>query len=286
MAEPIKIQLSDKYQPVTDADIRTAKNFILRRESAANGLSALIDGLLEDAAANITMLCYQFNVRPEEFQISSNYNEKLYELICNILDELEDEIMDLMLEYATKCTESDKKRSMLLPWILALGIRGKSLQQITEKRIWSFSRDVEAMIIACRMANIDRTKAISRIKSNLKSVYTIPEMKVAFAHAAEQKNIFIRSHGVKHGYRGNSNSEAVNIERMAKYTVEKAWMHQQYENYKANDEIQGYFVIRGSTFPCQLCDSMVGFHPIEDIDGYPLYHPSCVCTAIPVRIKK
>lgn len=285
MAENIKIQLSDRYQPVTQDDIRTSKNFVLRRESAANGIESLIDSLLEDAAEQIAMLAYQFGVDPKTFQISSTYNERLYGLIANILDQLEDEIMDLMLSYSTKCTESDKKKSLLLPWILALGIRGKNLQQITEKRIWSFSRDIEAMIIACRMANLDRTKAIARIRSNLKSVYTIPEMKYAFAHAAEQKNVFIRSHGVKHGYRGNSNSEAVNIERMAKYTVQKTWMHQQYENYKANDEIEGYYVFRGSTFPCQICDDQCYFHPIEDMDGFPPFHPSCCCGTVPVKIK-
>jgi len=135
MAESIKIQLSDKYQPVTEADIRTAKNFILRRESCANGVGYLIDGLLEDAAESITMLCYQFNVDWRTFQISSSHNERLYELIANILDQLEDDIMELMLSYSTKCTESDKKKALLLPWILALGIRRKNLQQITEKRI-------------------------------------------------------------------------------------------------------------------------------------------------------
>mgnify|MGYP006988973890 FL=1 len=78
MANSVYIQLLDIYQPVTDADIQTGKNFVLRRESAANGLASLIDALLKDAAENITRLCYQYNIDPKNFQMSATYNEKLF----------------------------------------------------------------------------------------------------------------------------------------------------------------------------------------------------------------
>lgn len=285
MADTIKIQLSDKYEPVTEADIRRAKNYVLRRESAANGLAELTEALIKDAAENITMLCYQFGVDPKTFRISSSYNERLYDMIAAILDQLEEDIMDLMIEYSLRCTESKDRRSTLLPWVLALGSKGDNLQQLTENRIWRLSRDIEAMIIAVRMTGLDRTKAISRIRSNILSVYTIPEMKYAFAHAAEQKNMFIRSHGVKHGNQGNSNSEAVNILRMVKTTMQMAWMHQQYENYADSKGIWGFGVRRGGSFNCPICDEHTGDWPMEALEHFPPQHANCCCWAFPIYHK-
>ena len=89
MADSIKIQLSDMYMPVTQQDITTGKNFILRREQAANGLASLIDALLEDAATQITQICYRYGIDPTRFTISPNYNPDMFKEIAEVLDILE-----------------------------------------------------------------------------------------------------------------------------------------------------------------------------------------------------
>ena len=280
MEETLNILIPYGYKEPTEADVRTGKNYVLRRESAAHGLSSLIDALLKDAAEDITKLCYQYNVDPKDFQISSKYNGKLFEQVAKILDNLEEEILDLVLEYSLKCTESEKRRNILLPWILLLGRGNKNLKQTLEKRLFSFSRDLEAMIVAARLAKHDITKAITRIKSNLYTVYTMPEMLAAFKQASKVKATYINTKGVKHGNVGNSNSEANNIDRFAKTTLQMTWMRNQRLNYEESGAA-GYVVLRGSSYTCDLCDSKVGWHPIEDTESYPPQHPNCVCFTVP-----
>lgn len=281
MEETLNILIPYGYKEPTEADVRTGKNYVLRRESAARGLSSLVDAMLEDAAEKITRLCYQYNVDPKDFLISSKYDEKLFEQIAQILDNLEDEILDIVLEYSMRCTESDKRRNTLLPWIVLLGRDNMNLRQTLEKRLLSFSRDLEAMIVAVRLAKYDMAKAITRIRSNLHAVYVMPEMIAAFRQASKLKTTYIKTKGVKHGNVGSSNSEANNIERFAKTTLQMTWMRNQRLNYEEKGAA-GYAVLRGSSYPCDLCDSKVGWHPITDTESFPIFHPSCVCYTVPI----
>ena len=277
----INIQLLDIYQNPSNEQIRTGKNFVLRRERAANGLASLIDALMADAAARMVQTAYRYGVNPREFQISAQYNEQMFSEMSQVLDELDDEIFDLIESYSTRCTKDEDKKKWLLPWILALGRNGKGLRRSLEDRLWMFSRDIEAMIAAAMTAKMDVTRAISTIRSNLHTVWQMPGMKEAFAHSSLYKAKYIRTHGVKKGNRGNSSSEANNIIRFAKMTVQMAWMRYHHRLYEEQGAA-GYYVLRGSTFPCDLCDSMTGFHPIEDTDGYPMYHAHCQCFTVPV----
>lgn len=277
----INIQLLDIYQNPSNEQIRTGKNFVLRRESAANGLASLIDALMADAAARMVQTAYRYGVNPREFQISAQYNEQMFSEMSQVLDELDDEIFDLIESYSVKCTKDEDKKKWLLPWILALGRNGKGLRRSLEDRLWTFSRDIEAMIAAAMTAKMDVTRAISTIRSNMHTVWQMPGMKETFAHSSLYKAQYIRTHGVKKGNMGNSNSEANNIIRFAKTTVQMAWMHYHHRLYEEQGAA-GYYVLRGSTFPCDLCDSMVGYHTIDDVGGYPMYHAHCQCFTVPV----
>ena len=279
--EEIQIQLLDIYQPVTEEQVRTGKNFVLRRESVANGLASLVDGLMADAAANMVQIAYRYGVKPEEFQISPQYNEAMFNEIADVLNDLEDEILDLILAYSTRCTKDEDKKLWLLPWILALGKNGKGLRASLQDRLWVFSRDVEAMIAAAKTAKLDASRAVSVIKSNLHTAYQMPGMAAAFAHSSLYKAHYIRTRGVKKGNRGSSNSEANNIIRFAKMTVQMAWMHYHQELYKEQGAA-GYICLRGSLFDCQICDDVCNvFYPIDHPIPLPV-HANCCCYAVPV----
>lgn len=279
--EDIQIQLLDTYRPVTDEQVQTAKNFVLRRESAANGLESLIDALMSDAAAEIARIAYRYGVDPKEFRLTPDYNEQMFEEIIRVLDKLEDDIMELIEDYAARCTQDEDKRKWLLLWILAIGKNKKGLRRSLEDRLWMFSRDIEAMIAAAATAKMDVTMAVSAIRSNLHSVFSMKGMQAAFLMSALYKARYIRTRGIKKGNRGNSNSEANNIIRFAKSTVQMAWMHYRHRLFEEQGAA-GYICLRGSTFPCAACDDVCGiFHPIEEGMVLPV-HANCCCYAVPV----
>lgn len=281
MAESIKIQLADFYEPVTEEQVQRAKNYVLRRDSAARGLSSLIDALLQDAAVKITSICYRYNINPTLFELSYKYNEKMFEEVAAVMDELEEDILDLVSVYSTKCTKDKEKKNALFLWILTLGRGGKALKATLETRLRAFMGDLEAMIVAAKVARLNTSQAANIIKNNLHNVYQIAIMKNVFRQANMYKAKNIRTKGIKHGNVGNSNSEANNIVRFAKTTLQMAWMRQMRQNYE-DEGAEGFYVMRGSTYPCDYCQSYVGFHQIDDAEAFPPRHANCACFAIPV----
>lgn len=284
MADAIKIQLQDIYEPITEEQVRSSKNYVLRREKAASALATLVDALLEDAAGEITRICYRYGVNPTTFTISGAYNVKMMEEVAKVMDKLEEDILTLISDYSTICTEDKEKKNLLLLWVLALGRNNQGLRQSLEQRLRVFLKDIEAMIAVAKTAKFDISKALILIKGNLHTVYQMPGMTAAFQNASLYKAEFIRSHGVKAGNRGSSNSEANNILRFAKMTLQMAWMKYRRDQYE-EEGAAGFYVLRGSSYPCDLCDSKVGFHQIDDVDSFPPYHPSCCCLTVPVYKK-
>jgi len=277
----IATQLLDIYSPITENDIVSAQNYVRRRESAASGLSSLIDALLKDAAAEITEICYRYGVDPRRFTLTERYNARMFSEVAEVLDRLEDEIMDLVLDYSLRCTESKKRRAVLLPWVLALGRGSRNLQQTLRARMKMFIGDMEAVICSMVQAKVPLTGAVTKIRSGLHAVYTIPEVRSAFSRSIRLQAQNLRTKGVKKGNVGNSSSEANNILRFAQITVQMAWMRNQLLSYKDRGAA-GYYVFRGSSYQCDLCDSRVGWHPMKDMDAYPPQHGHCMCYAVPV----
>lgn len=64
-------------------------------------------------------------------------------------------------------------------------------------------------------------------------------------------------------------------------TVALAWGYEDYDLALRNGAI-GFYVFRGSSYPCQTCQEQVGvFHPMEEsVWSHPPFHNNCVCYAV------
>jgi hypothetical protein len=67
------------------------------------------------------------------------------------------------------------------------------------------------------------------------------------------------------------------LETMLTYAVADAWTW--WQNDKAKDDgAFGYFVLRGSSYPCPICDDAAEvFHPINDTEHIVPLHLNCKC---------
>lgn len=276
----INIIIPYNYAAPTEQDVRMAKRWTRLRNENAAALAALIHALLEDAAAEMARIGFAYNIQPEQFQFSED--KRLREEIARVLDELKEKIMALIEEYALNVAEDDDRRRLLLPWLLALHSRGaKDLRGTLHLRLTQFMRDTEAQIAAMRMAGYDLTKAVTRIRSTIRTVYATPEVQQAYRPQAA--SLYLRSRGVHAGNIGLSSSGAVNVENFAHSTAIQAWEHNRIVSYRENG-IDGFWVARGSNYPCEsICDQQVGFHLITEIDAFPPFHGHCCCIAIPIR---
>lgn len=287
MADSINIKLDTaKYVAPTLDDINAAKQFILRREDMACVLVSRIDELLDDAIERITEICYKYNVNPELLYFSSAFNEDMMDEIAEVMDELEEAILDLIYEYSTRVTNNRTRMIALANWMALLGRGNRNLRDTLEDYLYKFLKDLEAAIAALRYANVDVAAATTKIKTYKHTIYTMPEIISAFKHAEDFTATYIRSRGVQKGGAGLSNNGSTNVTNMGATTLQMTWMRSQAMDFKENG-VAGYYQLRGSTFPCEICDDETGFHPgIADIFVKPFPHPHCKCYRIPIYPKQ
>lgn len=283
MAESIKIKLDrSQYKLPTQDDITSAKQFILRRNDYARLLESKIDDCLARSAQDIVTICYKYDVDPKEFSINSRYNEKMMEEISEVMDELEAEVLDYIYNYSTSVTTDKNHISMLAAWMATLGRGNRNLQDTLDGYLYKTMKDWEAAIAALRFANVAMADAVTKVKSNLHSIYTMPEVTAAFKNANEFTATYIRSRGVMQGGVGLSNNGSTNVTNMARITLQMAWMREQGIEFGENGAA-GYYQLRGSSYPCAICDDEVGFHlGLEGLYMEPYPHPHCCCYRIPI----
>lgn len=286
MAQSIKIKLdTNRYQTPTEDDIKAAKQYILQREDYANILGSRVDEILADAAERIVMICYRYNVEPKRFTISSEYNSDMMDEISAVMDEIEDEIYNLILEYSTRAVDDDDQMSILAAWIALLGKGKNNLRDTLHAYLFKFMKDLEAAIAALRYMGVGQTEAISKVLSYLHNIYMMPEVLTAMRKRGEFTATYIFLGGVQPGAVGISNNGSTNVVNMAKITLQMAWMRAQAMMWQKRGAV-GYIQLRGSTYNCDICDSETGFHSnIEEIFSKSFPHPHCKCYRVPVYAK-
>ena len=283
MAESIKIKLDgSRYELPTQKDITSAKQFILRRNEYARLLEGEIDDCLKDAAQAIIAICYKYDVDPNKFFISSEYNENMMDEIAVVMDELEADVLDRIYSHSTSVAKDKKRANALAAWIAILGRGNRNLQDTLDDYLYKTMKDWEAAIAALRYADVDMGTATTKIKTNLHSIYTMPEVVAAFKYAENFNATYIRSRGVTKGGVGLSNNGSTNVTNMGRITLQMAWMREQGIEFEENGAA-GYYQLRGSSYPCSICDAEVGFHEgLEELYTKPYPHPHCCCYRVPI----
>lgn len=283
MAESIKIRLDEsRYIPPTQDDIREAKQYVLRREDNARQLRDSVDEVLSNLAEDIVTCCYKYNVDPYTFTISSSYNEDMMAEISDFMDDAELEILDLIYDYSTKATKDNDHIAALIAWLATLGRGNRNLQDTLDGYLYKTMKDFEAAIAAMRFMGVKLSDAVTKLKTYMHSVYTMPEVLTAFRRRQNFNAAYIRLGGVQPGAVGLSNNGSTNVTNMATITSQMAWMREQGVQMRESGA-SGYYQLRGSTFNCDLCDDEVGFHPnLDEIETAPYPHPHCKCYRVPI----
>ena len=292
----INIHLNtSRYVAPTEQDIKEAKAYILKRSDVANELADLIGDLLTEAAVKIVQIAYKYNFPGDVFTIGASpeqqqeINAVMDELEQRIFETLEDKVLaDLVSEDSNGAVipMSAERKAALLAFMLALGHKNQNLRSTLYNYQWRFLYDLEAAIAALKLANVNLSKAITKIRSHIGSIYTMSEVQAAIRRPNNVMAAFLRSAGVPHNPDGSPNLQGVPREgynaiiNSIRITNDIVWGHNQLLNFIERNAV-GYYQLRGSSYPCRICDEQVGFH-IGLIDAEDLPHPNCMCYRIPI----
>ena len=280
----IKLPLGD-YRAPTQQELNDGKAYVRRRNETALALTALVEDILLELLEDIFRLCYNDNTKGEDFKI--DLNEAIFEKISELMDEAADDILEYIKEYATKCTTNESRIYMLILYILSLGRNKMRFEKTLQTYMKRYLYDIEALIAAYKYAGYNMPTALVKAKNAYRNVYQQPEVKAAYKVPTMQA-MYIRSKGIHYDFQtgiatvGLSANGSTNVIYLAETTLKMAWNRSEALDFKEKGAV-GYYQLRGSNYPCQMCDAEVGFHlSVDGIINDPMIHPHCACYRIPI----
>lgn len=220
--------------------------------------------------------------------------ERLVEMLLHgaSQDEIDALVEDLVSMLLDDCQtlavdEHTAKRNLVVPFIMRKW-KGDDLEGRVRRRAGTFVEECIAVYIAGVLLGKARNAIVASIKANMEKPWDNPmlaEVKEKIRtgdmavmgrmgeYSIENPSFFEE----RHYGRGVPVSSLVDLQRMTRFAVGEGWMYYGWLDARENDAV-GYYVERGSSYPCDICDSHVGtFYYINDDSNRPQYHLNCCC---------
>ncbi len=247
-----------------ESDIEAAKAYLRLRLEAERSMSYNLEIVMREAVERVVEICYAAKIDPTVGSYE-NLPEKVRMAIEEVVQWLKETIDDYFLTLAIYDHEENKDK--ILPFIM-----GRNHGMTFEERLSDYCvkyRNELLLLVGAGMALGIGAKALAKsIGEHLKHPYKNPDLAEGIAAP------------LTYG-RGRTNAMYTAIGDLTRFGIGQAWMRNQYID-NMRDGCVGWYVERGSSYPCALCDSKVGFH--EDDSDLPLYHSHCCCIATPIYI--
>jgi hypothetical protein len=252
---------------ITEKQISEAKDFLKRRLAAELSMNEHLKEELTDAAKEIVRISLKYNIPPRNFRFSSN--KELLEEVGAVIKKLRETVY-IHTEFLS-CYARKEDREEVIGYINA-ETHGKTLKERISIYCNRYKFEVESAIASGLLLGKSGKEIENSISSNLNAPYNNPSFKEAVRQGVSSESR-IAAGGISYGV-GVSNSAFNSLNKLTRNTIADAWMWWQFMSHKRDGAV-GYYQYRGSSFPCGLCDSEVGYHPIGADYGLP--HPYCKC---------
>jgi len=257
-----------------------ARELIQLRYENETAFSSKIKDRLSVVFKRLCSIGYSGSYTPFDFQF--NKLNSRYEVDMAIMEfsewlfEQETEISQSMIDSIADTYDVE------IPFEAKDIINEKSFGHTTKERnriyVNRFKYEAEAWIASAIALGMLSSELANHFSMYMTKPYSNPVFSRASALGGF-KSTRLRSHGISFGV-GRYVSAVSSLTRLARATVANAFRSAQWSAFNSIGAV-GFEVFRGSSYPCSLCDSMVGRHPL-DFAELPPYHNNCVCYAVPV----
>lgn len=249
----------------TESDIEAAKAYLRQRLEAERSMDYNLGIIMREAAERIVSICYASNVNPQNFRYEDLPLRTQMEIDA-IIEWLRETIEDYFETLAVADHEENKDE--ILPFVLGENLGSTLYERLTDY-CDKYRNELMLLIGAGLLLGVTKKVLAKSIGENLKHPY------------ANQLLVEGIGSGISYG-RGRTNSMFTALSDLTQFGIAQGWMKNQYINNR-KDGCIGWYVMRGSSYLCEHCDSMVGFH--ADESELPPYHGHCRCFAAPVYLK-
>lgn len=248
----------------TEQELEAAKAYLKDRLRNERSMSSDVLRLLEVYAGYLLSALHD-NASDEDIEL----------LIQDLIQQLMDDAQTLAID------EHDNEDKILA---YMLGERaGDTLQGRVEKRVRTFYNEVAAVYVAGKLLGKGQDAMLKSIKDSLREPWQNPLL-VEAIEKAEKGSITIPD-GVdfseRHYGKGEPISSLTALDRMLTYSIADAWMCWRHTDAEKQGA-KGYYVVRGSSYPCPHCQDAAdaGFHEMSDTEHIVPLHMNCVCYMI------
>lgn len=185
----------------------------------------------------------------------------------NVTAEAEESINSYISAYSKASCKILGIDSENIESFLVSDIYGKTTSERNAVYLGNFAEDIVRMIKAGTLMGYSDQQLLSSIRTGYKDPYH-----TSVITKAKRKDINIDVPSYGKGYYRNAYQ---NIVRNASQVIALAWGQAEQE-YGQESGAVGYFVHRGSSYDCPVCDDLCGYiHPLDTM-VIPA-HPNCAC---------
>ena len=248
----------------TENDIEQAKAYVRRRLEAEDSMTLNLERYMKEAARRIADIAWRYRVPPSLFRFSADCN--LEAEVDEVIRWLKAKIEEAAFTLATAYGDEDDKD--IIAYISAEN-HGKTFAQRNDTYCRRFKFELEGALAAALILGAAKDKAVQAVNAYLRMPYANPMFREAAKMDASATRL--QSGGISYGP-GRAVAMLNALDNLTGHAVSQGWMKHWAD---IHDGAAGFFSYRGSSYPCSLCDTMVGWHPMSDYRGG--WHLRCKC---------
>lgn len=256
----------------TDEMLEEAKAYLRDRIRNQQSMSRRVEELLALYAEYLLNALFS--------SMGGNVENDVELLVNDLIEQLYNDCVMLALD------EHDRRDAILA--YISRDIAGANLNGRIEKRVRTFVDEVSVVYAVGRLMGRNYETILSSIRGSLKDPWNNPIL-IAARTERDRGSITIPDDldiDEHHYGKGEPVSSLKALDRITEFAIGEGWNEWQYLDAKDNGA-KGYFVERGSSYPCEECDSHTGiFYPITDEDSKPLYHLNCCCIVVYTDVER
>lgn len=254
---------------------KEAKEFTLRRLKIQKAAELSIERYMTEAARMILDIATKYNIPPKQFRFSAN--SQLEAEVNAVMEWLREKLTEIIELSVTAASEDEDDKDELLAYMSTLG-SDHTIPELVAIYTNRFKYELEAFIAAGLAYKLSKFDIIAELIKSLSAPYLSALLQRAFKDGGFRATR-ITSKGISYG-KGQYVSSKNALTRLQYATAGIVWWWWQGKQI-IRTGAEYFYQMRGSSYPCPLCDSLVGIHPIKEIySSYP--HANCYCIRIPL----
>jgi hypothetical protein len=255
--------------------LKEAKDFTLRRMEIRKAAESSIEKYMTEAARMICDIAIKYSIPPKQFRFSAN--RQLEAEVNAVMEWLRKKLTEIIEQSVAAASEEEEDRDDLLAFMATLG-SDHTIPELVAIYTNRFKYELEAFIAAGLAYGLSKFDIVGELAKSLSAPYLSSLLQRAFKDSGFRATR-ITSKGISYG-KGKYVSSKNALTRLQGATAGIVWWWWQGRQIKQSGA-EYFYQMRGSSYPCSWCDSLVGIHPIEEINaGYP--HANCYCIRIPI----